>query len=119
MTVVNSSRLLAKRVLTSRFSLLPRRYIVKPTTCVLPALTLVSQGAGTTTDETIIAHWRLLAVASAAAIASLGVHQSHTTDCCGIAGVVASEQHDARYVRWFLVVDECAVIDILFCIGKN
>ena len=101
MTVVNSSRLLAKRVLTRRLSLLPQRYVSTTSTSVLPALTLVGQGVTTTTDESATAHWRrLLALAAAAAVASLGVQQSNTTDCCGIAGVVASEQHDARYVRF-------------------
>ena len=101
MTFVNSSRLMAKSVLTRRVSLLPRRFTSTTSTSLLPALTLVGQGAITATDETAAKQWiRLVALAAAATVASLGIQQTNKTDCCGIAGVVASEQHDARYVRF-------------------
>lgn len=50
-----------------------------------------SQSANNETTETT--SWRL-AAAAALAVGALGVQ--HKTDCCGIAGVVGIEHHDAR-----------------------
>jgi hypothetical protein len=101
-----SSRVLMQRALIRRSLVVaPRQYATTTTASVLPMLTTIgaqSHGATSTDDTT---HWRFLAMAAGAfAAASMGLNSNNTVDCCGIAGVVASDQHDARYVACTLVL---------------
>jgi hypothetical protein len=100
-----SSRVLMTRALTRRSLVVARQYASTRTASVLPALTSTAQNHGATEDA---ASWRFLALAAGAcAAASMGLNAHNTVDCCGIAGVVASDQHDARYVGSILFLASC------------
>jgi hypothetical protein len=83
---------------TSSFSILRRHLGAATTSSFLPATTcFIRQSGGSGHNETNNSLWRVgAALAGAFSMASLGLNFRNSTDCCGIAGVVASDQHDAR-----------------------
>lgn len=94
MTMMNA-RLAATRAVryaATRRPLVQSRYATSAIASSRRVIASSSQNAndGTNSD----ASWRLAAAAALAV--AFGVQQNNKADCCGIAGVVATEHHDAR-----------------------